>query len=116
MATYIPKERLGDRTREKSSQEFRERLKDLPAFKQIERHYANEATARRAGLKEKYEGNAEVQRHRTLTSEGKARDAIDRMTPQAKQLIEMRTGKRATDEDGRKYVEGLAYKKERDEK
>lgn len=63
--------------------------------------------------RQEFEGNAEVQRHRTLTAEEKGRNAIEHMIPTAKAVVEMRTGKECSHEDARKFAENIAYKGDR---
>jgi hypothetical protein len=83
----------------------------------MERELAQAKAARARNLKESYEGNAEVQRARTMTSEERARNAIDLMIPHAKERLRMKNGGRevSTDE-ARKYAENLAYRSDRDKK
>lgn len=114
MAVFIPRNRLGDRAQKQHEQRLTQRIEGLSSFKALRNSLAQSKEEAKAGLKEKYEGNAEVQRWRTLTKEEQARDAIERMIPTTKQVQEMRTGQECTHENARKVAETLAYKSDVD--
>lgn len=116
MAVYIPRNRLGDRGPRQEERRLTQRIEGMPQYQAIRSSLAGAKAEAEAGLKEKYESNAEVQRWRTLTKEEKMRDAIDRMIPTAQKVQELKTGKECSADDARRYVEGLAYKSDKDKK
>ena len=113
MAVYIPRNRLGSGPRN-LERGLTQRIEGMPQYQAIRNSLAGAKSQAESGLKEKFESNAEVQRWRTLTQEEKMRDAIDRMIPTAQQVQELRTGKECSADDARSYVEGLAYKSDKD--
>lgn len=133
MAVFIKRDRLGSRPplREVSRSQVlsRERqgtqqkgqtltqiISSMPSFKALEQSMAQAKEKQAESLKGKWDDNAEVQNWRTKTEEEKGRDAIDRMMPTAREVVEMRKGGEATHEEVKKYVETLAYKSDRQKK
>ena len=115
MAIYIPKSRLGSNQPQRRPEgRLTQRIEGLPVFQKLQQGYAEAKRAQQANLKEKFESNAEVQNWRRKNAEEKTRDAIERMVPTAKEVIRIRTGKEATHEEGRKYAENLAYRKDKE--
>lgn len=110
MAVFIPRNRLGDRAQKQHESRLTQRIEGMQQFKALRSKLAEAKEERVGQLKEKFEGNAEVQNWRTKTDEEKKRDAIERMVPTTKQVTEGRTGKECSYEDARKVAEDIAYK------
>lgn len=114
MAVFIKKSNLGSGPpRPDTFRLGRENFKGGTKFGVMADAFARAREQKKAELDEKLEGNAEVQRWRTLTAEEKARDAITRMIPTTKAIEEQRTGKECSHEDARKLAESVAYKSDR---
>jgi hypothetical protein len=116
MAVFIKKENLGSRPQPRRG--IMKTVESLPSFQALQQHYAEQKAQAVAGLKDKYESNAEVQRWRTqMTPEERTRDAIERMVPTTKEVLKMRNGgNEVSYEEGRKKAEEIAYKSDRQKK
>ena len=111
MPVYIPKDRLGSgpvpRERKfRTTQVPMNRLSDVIA----------KATEEwKAGLKEKTESNAEVQRWRTRTSEERGREAVERMVPTMQAVESGRQGREVSEMEARTAIcERIAERHDRD--
>lgn len=113
MAVFIKKDRLGSRPPPDTMRIGKANFKGGTGFGIMADAFAKAREAKKAELNEKFESNAEAQRWRTLTTEEKARDAIERMVPTTKAVLEAETGKEASYEDARKRAESVAYKSEK---
>lgn len=105
MTVYIPKERLGSDSRPPSG---RLRGKVIPV-----RTDGSYTEGRIEELRSGWDTNAEVQRHRTLTPEEKAREAIDRQTALFKEHHDKMAGSDTTGEKARKEAVRIANLAER---
>jgi hypothetical protein len=114
MAVFIKKQNLGS-----APPPDRFRLREMPKGRTQKFGVMAEAIQKAQEVAaqkrdEQYEANADVQRWRgQLNDEQRGRDAIDRMIPTAQAVLEARTGKEATHEEGRKFAEEIAYKGDR---
>ena len=118
MAVFIRKERLGSNARPPVSYRRPDTIRLLKSefaggitlgekIAQVE----GRKTENRERLREEYESNAEVQRHRTqLNDEQRMREGMDACMEGAKAVVSMRKGAEATHEEAHRYVEGLANK------
>jgi hypothetical protein len=113
MAVFIKKENLGSRPPPKKG--IIRTVESLPTFQALQQHYAQQKAEAAAGLKEKWESNAEVQRWRTqMTPEERTRDAIERMVPTTKEVLKMRNGgNEVSYEEGRAKAVEIAEKSDK---
>ena len=111
MAVFIRKERLGSRPEPRS---LTQRIESTTGFKALRNTYAEAKEKQVAELRDKYEGNAELQHRRSMTQEERSREAIDRMIPAFQDLERNRTGETITHEEGRKRAEKLAERHDKE--
>lgn len=123
MAVFIKRENLGSgrpqRSEKKSSgPAIISKIENMKSFQQLQQSYAEAKAVAQQNMKDKYESNAEVQRWRNqMNPEERARDAIERMVPTAKSVVELRNGgKEASYEEARKFAESIAYKSDAQKK
>jgi hypothetical protein len=124
MTAFIKKENLGSGPAPKRilkpqhPQAILNMVEKTRVFQQTQSNLAQAKAERAEQLKDKWDGNAEVQRWRTqMTPEERTRDAIDRMVPTTRAVEEMRSGgKEVSYETARGKAEELAYKAERQKK
>ena len=115
MAVYIPKSRLGSGGPPREER-LKQRIESTPGFKALRSQLAEAKEERKEQMKDKWEGNAEVHRWRSMTKEEQARDAIDRLAKTTKAIQETKTGKDCSFEDARKEAENIAYRSDADKK
>lgn len=113
MTVFIKKERLGSRPPPDTMRIGKRNFNGGVGFGIMSEAFAKAKAQKKAELDEKLESNAEVHRWRTLTPEEKARDAIERMVPTTKAVLEAETGREASYEDARKRAESVAYKSDK---
>lgn len=116
MAVFIKKENLGSRPPPRKG--IMRAVESLPSFQALQQHYAEQKAQAAAGLKDKWESNAEVQRWRTqMTPEERTRDAIERMVPTTKEVLKMRNGgNEVSYEEGRAKAVEIAEKSDKQNK
>lgn len=66
--------------------------------------------------REAFDSNAEVQRHRQMTAEEKARNAIDLSTKSLKESMSFMQGREVTETEARRKATELAYRSDREAK
>ena len=115
MAVYIPKSRLGSGGPPREER-LKQRIESTPGFKALRSQLAEAKEERKEQMKDKWEGNAEVQRWRGMSKEEQAREAIERMVPTTKAVQETKTGRECSYEDARKEAENIAYRSDADKK
>ena len=113
MAVFIKRDRLGSGPRPDTF-----RLREMPKGRSTRfgvmadaLQKATEAAAQKR--EELYESNAEVQNFRRKDETTRGIEAVERMVPTAKAVLEQRTGGEVTHEQARKFAENIAYKGDR---
>ena len=83
-------------------------------FKEVQKHFQEQAAIKRESLRDKYESNAEVQRCRAMGKDALIREAIERSTKGIKEYNDFKAGRDTSEEVARKQAEGFANKADRD--
>jgi hypothetical protein len=88
-------------------------IQQTPAFKAVAAAYDRAMLERRKAVLDKYESHPDVQRWRSMTKAEQAKDAIDRMTKVRKEMNDLRAGTDTTEDEARRYAQGLAEKSDK---
>src|SRR4051794_28125539 len=113
MAVFIKKENLGSKPPPKVRPLKGSTFSNLPGFRQVQQQFEAAAAEKAEERKEKWEGNAEVQRRRAMTQEERSRGAIERVAKNLKEYADQKSGGDTSYEESRQKAEKLAYKTDR---
>lgn len=98
------------------SEELRRRIDSDPRMQRIESEFRRGSEERAIAREEKFNSNAEVQRRKSMSSDEKARDAVDRMTQSIKERNDYFSGRDTTEAAARKEAQRIANLADRKKK
>lgn len=94
---------------------LKEVIENSPGFKNMERELAQAAAQKRQEMRDKYESNAEVQRHRAQPKQATTREAVERMVENRKKYNDFKSGHDTTETKAREDTMRLLKKELKNE-
>lgn len=96
--------------------DFMQKLSETKQFRELQTQFAKASAQHRANLKQRWDSNAEQQRKASLSSDARAREAVEQMVPRIKEFNDFKSGRDTSESAAREKAVELAEKADRQKK